>query len=364
MAGYTLIDEPERLADEIGRLDAGLRWALDTEFVRERTYFARLCLVQVAVGPRIVLVDPLRIDQPELLMQFLHAGREPRIVHAARQDIEVLLPLTGEPLAPLFDTQVAASLLGFPSQIGYGELVRQVLGVELAKGHARTDWAARPLKPEQLTYAADDVRYLAPVAEELESRLAATGRLPWLAEDCALLADPSLYRTEPADAWRRLKGLERMRPEERAVARALAEWRESRAIRRNLPRGWVLPDEALRDLARLRPESISDLSRVPSLPAGAASRLAGEILEQVREAGARGASELDGGTVDRLTPQQQDDVRRLQDALQAVAAEMGINAEVLATRRDLTAMVRGARDVASLAGWRRAVVGEKLLASL
>jgi ribonuclease D len=358
-----LIDEAGMLADLLGGLDPAQGWALDTEFVRERTYYPRLCLVQVAIGEEILLVDPLRIGDEDLLRRFLAASHAPRVVHAARQDVEVLLPLTGDPLAPLLDTQLAAALLGFPSQVGYGDLVRQVLGVELKKGHARTDWAARPLKVEQLEYAADDVRYLVPVADELQSRLDAAGRLGWLAEECAQLADPGLYRTEPAEAWRRLKGLERMHPEERAIACALAGWREEKAMRRDLPRGWILPDEALRDVARLRPDSASALRRVASLPGGPSYRLADELLEQVGLAAgtppppAAPASE-------RLTPEQQAGVRRLQDALQSVAAETGLNAEVLATRRDLTALVRGAREVPPLTGWRRQVVGERLLAAL
>lgn len=363
MAAYLLIDGAEKLSELLGGLDAGAGWALDTEFVRERTYYPRLCLVQAAIGGEIVLVDPLRIADDELLRRFLSASRAPHVVHAARQDVEVLLPVTGEPLAPLLDTQVAAALLGFPSQVGYGELVRQVLGVELKKGHARTDWAARPLKLEQLEYAADDVRYLLPVAEELQSRLERAGRSAWLAEDCALLSDPALYRTEPADAWRRLKGLDRMRPEEYAVACALAEWREERAIRRNLPRGWVLPDEALREVARLRPGSAAELRRVAALPGGGAYKLADELLEQVRLAASRPTPEVPAGA-ERLTPEQQDAVRRLQAALQETASSVGVGGEVLATRRDLAAIVRGERDVAPLQGWRREVVGERLLAAL
>jgi ribonuclease D len=358
-----LIDDAGALADRLDRLDPGLRWAIDTEFVRERTYFPRLCLVQAAVGPEILLVDPLRIADEDLLRRFLLASRQPHVIHAGRQDVEVLLPLTGRPLAPLLDTQVAAALLGFPAQVGYGELVRQVLGVELKKGHARTDWAARPLKQEQLEYAADDVRYLLPVAEELQSRLDAAGRLEWLAEECAPLSDPALYETAPSEAWRRLKGLDRMRPEERAIACALAAWREEKAVQRNLPRGWILPDEALRDVAGLRPASAAELRRVATLPGGPAYRLADELLEQVMRA--RSAPPPPGPqATERLTPEQQAAVRRLQSAVQAVASEMGLSAEVLATRRDLTAIVRGARDVAPLTGWRKAVVGERLLAAL
>ena len=363
MGGYAVIDDAGALADSLGRLDPALRWAIDTEFVRERTYHARLCLVQAAVGPELLLVDPLRIGDEDLLRRFLLASTAPRVVHAARQDVEVLLPLTGDPLAPLLDTQLAAALLGFPAQVGYGDLVRQVLGVELRKGHARTDWAARPLKLEQLEYAADDVRYLHAVAEELESRLDAAGRLEWLVEDCAQLSDPGLYATVPAEAWRRIKGLDRMRPEERAVACALACWRETKAMQRNLPRGWVLPDDALRDVARLRPDSAAGLRRVPSLPGGPTYRLADELLEQVRQAAAAPPPDMPPAA-DRLTPEQQQAVRRLQSIVQAAAEDSGISGEVLATRRDLTAMVRGARDVPPLAGWRRDVVGERLLAAL
>lgn len=364
MTGQQLIEDAERLADVMGGLEGGLRWSLDTEFVREKTYFPRLCLIQAAVGGQILLVDPLKIGDTGLLGRFLATSRQPHIVHAARQDVEALLPVTERPLAPLFDTQVAAALLGFPAQVGYGELVRQLLGVELAKGHARTDWAARPLKAAQLAYAADDVRYLGPIADVLERRLVDAGRLPWHAEDCAMLSDPALYANDPGQAWRRIKGLERMRPEERAVARALAAWREERAIRRNLPRGWVMHDDALRDIARLRPSAAADLQRVAALPASVATRFADEILAQVRAAPALGDPLDDDRVIDRLTPEQQAAVRQLQDVLRRIAADAGLNAEVLATRRDLAALVRGARDLPPLSGWRREVVGEPLLAAL
>jgi ribonuclease D len=359
---YQLLDSPGLFADAMGRLAAGADWALDTEFIRERTYFARLCLVQIGVGGRILLVDPLRVDDLRPLTALLCEPGLTKVVHAARQDLEVLLPLTGQPMAPVFDTQIGAGLLGFPAQVGYADLVRQLLGVELDKGHARTNWAARPLKPEQLAYAADDVRYLGPVAEVLEARLSAAGRLDWLAEDCRLLADPALYVTHPEDAWKRFKGTDRMRAEERAVLRILAAWREARAIRKNLPRGWVLSDDVVRELARLRPRSDSDLQRVAGLPGGIATRHSAEILELI----ASGAAEVTDGdrspAADRLTPEQTATIRRLQDVLQQVAVDAGVTPEVLATRRDLTALVRGARDVPPLSGWRRDVVGERLLA--
>lgn len=366
MSEYLLADRPEQLAPALAALADGPGIALDTEFVRERTYFPRLCLVQLADpdGRRVLLVDPLRIEALQPLAALLaDPGRE-KLVHAARQDLEVLLPLTRAPAAPVFDTQVAAALCGFPAQVGYGELVRQLLGVELEKGHARTDWAARPLKPAQLAYAADDVRFLGPVALELRARLVAAGRLDWALEDCAPLADPATYVTAPDDAWRRFRGLERVPPDERAIIRALARWREERAIRRNLPRGWILPDDALREIARLRPRSVAALAQVGSLPGGAGSRLAEEILAAVAGAAPDADWAEAAGGDDRLTPEQTGQLRRLQARLQQVATDLGVVPEVLATRRDLTALVRGSSEAAPLAGWRRPVIGETLLGLL
>jgi ribonuclease D len=361
---YQLLDHPERFADAVGGLEKCSRWSLDTEFVRERTYFARLCLIQVAVSGRILLVDPIRVEDLGPLKNLLRDVNLGKLVHAARQDIEVLMPLTGEPLAPVFDTQIAAGMLGFPAQVGYADLVRQLLGVELEKGHARTNWAARPLKLEQLVYAADYVRYLGPVAEVLEARLSAAGRQAWFEEECRLLSDPALYVTHPEDAWRRFKGIERLRPEERAVIRVLAAWRELRAINKDLPRGWVLSDDAIRELARLRPASESALRQLTMLPAALLTRRAAEILQLIDLASREADPDDASLSVDRLTPEQTAAAKRLQAVQQSVAAELGISPEILATRRDLTALVRGTRDVAPLSGWRREVIGERLLAAI
>ncbi len=365
MAGYELLDEPGRLEAGLAALGDADALALDTEFVREKTYFPRLCLVQVAIDDRTLLIDALALQDLAPLADRLGIAGTVKVLHAARQDVEVLLPVTGRPPAPILDTQVAAALLGFAPQIGYADLVRQVLGVELAKGHARTNWAARPLRDEQLDYAADDVRYLGPLARVLRDRLRTAGRLAWMEEDCASVSDPALYRSDPAQAWRRLKGLDRMRPAERAALRALAEWRERRAVRRNLPRGWVLHDDALRELARRRPCSRDALAADAGLSPAAAARLGDEILEVLAGAHVTEEDQLAAATApERLTPTQLAQSQRLQAVLQTTARELGLSAEVLATRRDLTALVRGARDVPPLSGWRRGVIGEALLAAL
>ncbi|MEX2148855.1 MAG: ribonuclease D [Steroidobacteraceae bacterium] len=364
-AGEIPIDGPGELQRRVESWPADSPLALDTEFVRERTYFPRLCLVQAATAGDLALVDVLAIPDGGALTATLNDRKRTKLLHAARQDIEALLPLTGVPLGPVFDTQQAAALLGFSAQIGYADLVQKLLGVELKKGLARTDWARRPLSSEQLAYAADDVRYLPPLAEALAVRLAAAGRSGWLAEEAAALDDISLYRVEPAEAWRRLKGLDRMSAEALRVAGALAVWREQRAVDRDLPRGWVLPEAAIHELAQARPGTREQLSQLSSMPAATASR-SGEAILAIISAALALADPVARANDDpgRPGPDELRQLKSLQERLQAIARELGIQPEVLATRRELAALVRGARALPLLTGWRRSVIGEPLLAAL
>ncbi|MBX3702516.1 MAG: ribonuclease D [Steroidobacteraceae bacterium] len=358
-----LVSTAEALGELVDSWPAGAPLALDTEFVRERTYYPRLCLVQVATPDRIALIDALELgDESALAAPLVDPGR-PKIAHAARQDIEALLPVTGRPLGPVFDTQQAAALLGFPAQVGYAELVRQLLGIELAKGHARTDWTRRPLSAEQLAYAEDDVRHLPALAATLEEKLASAGRRRWMQQEAALLGDPSLYSVEPAEAWRRLKGTERMEPQALRIAAALARWREERAMARDLPRGWVLPDAAIHALAQSPPRTRQALAALDSVPRGTAERAAEEILAVIRDAPALAGTAPATGAP-RPEPGQVRQLKQLQQKLQAIAAELDIQPEVLATRRELAALVRGVRELPVLSGWRREVIGEPLLSAL
>lgn len=358
-----LLADPRELADRVAGWPASAVLALDTEFMRERTFHPLLCLVQLAVAGKILLVDPLAIPGlPALAAPLVDPGRV-KILHAARQDLEALLPVTGQPLAAVFDTQIAAGLLGFPAQIGYGELVRRLLGIELHKGHTRTDWTRRPLSREQLIYAAEDVAHLPALAELLDERLAAAGRRGWLDEEAAALTDPALYRADPEQAWRRLRGLERLDPQGRAVARTLAGWREERALARNLPRGWILADAALLELARLRPQTRVALAELEALPRGTIERQGDALLAAIAAAAIR-EDDLDSNGAGRPDAAQQQQLKVLQQRLAGIATELDIAPEVLATRRELAAIVRGTHDLPVLAGWRRSVVGEALLAAL
>jgi ribonuclease D len=365
MRDATLVITPEQLDAAVFRLQGARRFAIDTEFMRESTYYPQLCLVQVASDSDCYLVDPLAgLDLAPLLAALADRGK-PKILHAARQDIEVLLNVGGHVPGPVFDTQVAAALLGLPPQAGYAELVARQLGHSIDKAQTRTDWSRRPLSAAQLAYAADDVHHLLQLHTDLAIALEAKGRTVWHVEDCAALEEPGLYRTEPAQAWRRLKGLGRMRPHEQAIARALAGWREQRAISSDKPRGWILTDEALLALATLAPATATELEQVRSVPPSVVRKRGDELLALVRAARESGDEGPSAPTSQRPTPEQNRRIGQLQQRVREVAAALELSPEVLATRRDVEAMVLGAPEHAALLrGWRRDAIGNELLGLL
>jgi ribonuclease D len=362
MRDTTLVTTPGQLDTAVFRLQGARRFAIDTEFMRERTYSPQLCLVQVASDSDCYLIDPLAGLELAPLFAALADRSKPKILHAARQDLEVMLNAHGQIPGPVFDTQVAAALLGLPPQVGYAELVARQLGHSIDKGQTRTDWSRRPLSDAQLAYAADDVHHLLQLHTDLATALAAQGRASWHAEECAALEDPRLYRTEPTDAWRRLKGLGRLRPVEQAIARALAGWREQRAIASDKPRGWILSDEALYALATLAPTSAAELEQVRALPPATVRKRGDELLALIGTARESAPDADSAPAPQRPTPEQTRRIGRLQQRVKDVAAGLGTSPEVLATRRDVEGMVLGAPAHSPLLrGWRREVIGIQLL---
>jgi ribonuclease D len=352
---------PELAAAAAG-LASTTRIALDTEFLRERTYRARLCLLQFAGSDGAFCVDPLALSDLAPVARVLTSPAVLKVMHASRQDLEVLLPLAGL-TQPVFDTQIAAGLVGLPAQVGYAELVRRLLGKELPKSHTRTDWSRRPLSPEQIEYALDDVRYLLQLADTLEERLRALGRREWLQEELAALADARSLTLEPEAAWLRLKGLRDLDPARVRLAQALATWRERSAIEHDRPRGWILEDAVLREIVLRVPRTLQQLADIPDMPPGVLKRRGEEFMALVREARVpEPAPPLPGRP--RPDPVKAALVRRLSGISQAVARELQLAPEVLATRRDLEQLAEGAPEAALLRGWRRTVLGEQLLAVL
>lgn len=356
--------EDERGAADLARALGGRATiGIDTEFLRERTFYPRLCLVQIAAGAEVWLVDAIRAPLAPLAAP-LAAATTIKLVHSARQDVEALYLSAGCLPAPLFDTQVAAGCTGLKPQIGYAELVATLLGVHLDKAHTRTDWSRRPLSAEQLAYAADDVRYLEEVAARLQERLRALGRERWVTEDCATLGDPSRLEPDPARAWERLRAIAQLPPRPRARAKAIAEWRERLARERNLPRGWILPDAAIFAIAHSGPTTAAQLAAVDGMPESFNSGFAQSLLARLADLPHDAAGMAESAPDPRPTDAQKALAERLVRILDACAAELGVSAEVLATRGQIRAIAMGRRDVEALSGWRREMIGDRLLAAI
>ena len=360
MDGIDYIDTPAGVERLVAGLPAGDYLAVDTEFVREKTYFPRPCLLQLARDDGVACVDLLADGVADALRAPLLDPGTVKVLHSARQDFEVFYRLWGALPGPVFDTQIAGALIGLPEQCGYGQAVERLLGVPLAKGHARTDWSRRPLSEQQLRYAADDVRYLVPLYRTLQERLAERGRDDWPAADFDALLRPALYQPDPAGAWRRVKHGRQLEGPALARLAALAAWREEVAVARDRPRRWILADEALIELARRHPDSRSAVEEIGLVPPAVRRRYAGELARLLSEIPAD-ASPPDTGPDRRMTRAETSQVKRLGRLLDACAEENDIAPAALAPRADLRKLVLGERELPVLSGWRWALIGERLL---
>ena len=278
-----LVDQPALVEFCTGL--RGVSWlALDTEFIREQTYYPQLCLIQVASTDQIACIDPLALPSLDPLLEVLYDPTVTKVLHAAYQDLEIFYYLRGAVPTPIFDTQLAASVLGYGNQVGYASLAQRMLGVELEKTHTRADWRRRPLPSAWLAYAADDVRHLQEIYLRQQVMLTERGGMEALAEDFAALADPVRYQPQPQEAWRRIREHQRLRGVQRAVLRALAAWREEQAIRNDRPRRWILHDGPLLELARRMTDDWDGLAQIHGLPPATLRRHGSELLERIAAA--------------------------------------------------------------------------------
>ena len=362
---YLYIDDAAALAEFCDRLH-GTPWlALDTEFVREKTFYPQLCLVQIATGDSIACIDPLALPDLDPLLALLYDPTIVKVMHAARQDMEIFYHLRGELPRPVFDTQLAAPLLGMKEQMGYAALVEALLDVRLNKAHTRADWSRRPLSKAELDYAADDVRYLAALYPGLRENLVAKGRLHWLDSDFAELSEARLYANPPADAWLRVKGTQRLRSRQLAIAQGLAAWREETAQQQDRPRSWILRDENLLDLARLQPKNISELGQLRGLQQQNVARHGEALLRVIAEAQSRLPIPLPPSyQTAPLNEGQEAVVDLLLAVVRKIGAEQAIHPGIIASRKQLEQLVLGDETATVLHGWRREMVGETLLAVL
>lgn len=358
------IERNEQQAELAAALAAQPWFGLDTEFMRERTFFPRLCLLQIAAGERIWCVDTLGGNNLHALVPAFTAPATRKIIHAARQDLEAIYLHSRCVVAPVFDTQIGAGCIGMKPQIGYAELAQLLLGVTVPKGQTRSDWSRRPLSAAQVHYAAEDVLHLGEIADRLTQRLVALGREAWAQQDCQALSDPSIYDADPARAWERVRGLAQLQPHPRQRARALAIWREREARGRDLPRSWILSDTAIFDAAHINPATRQELQQALHPPDDFPAALAEGLLETLREASEQDPSDMAPAKDTRPTPEQKSLLEKLTRRLDARAKELGISAEILAPRAELKAMAQGERNTSCQHGWRREVIGDELLAIL
>jgi ribonuclease D len=336
---------------------------IDTEFVRERTYRAALGLVQVSDGATAWLFDPVTTESTEPLAQLLRQPAILKVLHSGSEDLEVLYHALDTIPDPLVDTQIACAMLGQPLQMGYHHAVDWLFGIHIDKDQTRSNWCRRPLQPRQLRYAAMDVVLLPHMLAELQLRLEEAGRWEWLQEDVARMQRAARVSVDPEEAYQRIGGAGRLDESALRTLRALARWREQVAIAKDLARGFVLPDAALLDLARKRPDSMAQLKSLSALHPRALQRYGDQLITLIEQAA------QDGGRVERIEPldnRQRQQLGEMRRVVSDRAGELNVDPALLASRRELEKLLRtaaeGQEPPERFLGWRKAVVTDELLA--
>jgi ribonuclease D len=347
------------------------RLALDTEFVGEDTFVPRLELIQVATATTAAVIDFPAVQASgslDVFWELICDIKIEKIVHAGRQDLDLFAIHAGQIPKPFFDTQIAAAMVGYGAQVAYANLVQRLHGTKLAKAHTFTNWSARPLSDDQIAYALEDVEFLLSIHTHLQNRLSTLGRSEWVSEEFARLETAIGEKgREPQERYQRIRGWDTLKPKGAAVLRELAAWREAEARRRNIPRGRVMRDEVLLQLARHPPKSVNDLRGLRGVHSSDIDRHGGQILASITSALALPTSAWPEVPSERKPdPESTGIVELLQAVLKARAAEQGIAPTILATSADLQTLVdakqgRTALDVPILRGWRRQLAGDLLL---
>lgn len=360
----SIINNSADLSSLAARLAHAPFITVDTEFMRERTYYPVLCLIQVASEQEAAIIDPLApgLDLKPFL-DLLVNEQVLKVFHAARQDIEIFYHLLGAVPAPVFDTQIAAMACGLGDQVGYEALVRETAGIQIDKGSRFTDWSRRPLSDRQLDYALGDVTHLVPAYHHLCERLTATRRWGWVEEEMQAMLDPRLYHTTPDAAWERLK-TSHLRRRELGVLMRIAAWREREAQERDVPRARILKDDVLYEVARAAPGSPAELASLRAVPSGFdRSRSAEKLLAAVAEGVALAREEVPERVIreSRASPPP-DVLDLLRVLLKCKSEEHGVAPKLLCSAADLEAIaVDDNAPVPALSGWRRDVFGEAAL---
>jgi ribonuclease D len=340
--------------------------ALDTEFLREKTYYPKFCLLQIATPEWVACVDPIALPSLDMLFDVIYSPSIVKVFHSCRQDLEIFYQLTGKIPEPLFDTQIAAPLLGFQENPGYAMLVSSLLNVNLNKAHTRADWSKRPLINAEIQYAADDVIYLCRIYQLMLQKLAELGRVDWLERDFAELANPDIYQVKPEQAWLKIRGKNKLTGKQLAIVQTLAEWREKTAQSEDRPKSWLLRDELLFDMAKLQPETLSELAGIRGINERVVNRYGAVLCQLVTAAKNRAPISLTEKNRPAKKTQQQEAILDILTALVRIRAEENsLNPVILATRKDLEVLMFNDDDECPLLhGWRFKMAGRELLGLL
>ncbi len=356
-----MIENTKKLADVCKRFQKCEFVTLDTEFIREKTYYPVLCLIQIASKDEAYCIDPLAADLDLTpLFDLLQNKNVLKVFHAARQDVEIFYHLTGKVPDPIFDTQIGAMVCGFNESVSYQQLVQDLTGVSLDKSMRFTDWSKRPLSERQIQYALCDVTHLVHVFEALRQQLKQSGRMEWLKEETAVLTNPRTYDVDESTVWQKYK-TPFSKPQQLHVFAKVVEWREKKAKFKNKPRRHILKDEVLLELAVAHPENKQELERLRGLPNGfEKGPYAAEILDVINQAMAdKSGVYVPGSKRPPLTNGQRNLSELLKFLLSVVADELGVACKVIATSDDIADFILGVKDAKVLSGWRYDVFGKK-----
>ncbi len=335
------------------------KWlALDTEFIREKTYYPELALIQIASENKIACIDPYKIQDFTPLTDLFDDYNIVKIFHSPSQDLELFAHIFKAAPQNIFDTQLAASLLGIGNQIGYADLVNKLCKVQLDKKHTRTDWSRRPLSESELDYAIDDVRYLGEIYKTLTDKLIAADRINWLAQDFKTMSDIEHYQIHWESLWKKLKGSQKLKGDELNYADQLCQWREKQAQQKNLPKRWIIKDEDVVDISRLKPTDLSGFKSIRTLNERFIKQFGNDIINVLKDA---------DNIADDLRPKHEkfkslsDNQQTKADCLMAIcrrcAAQSDMAMASLATKKDIDKMILG-KDSKLLTGWRFEMAGE------
>jgi ribonuclease D len=340
--------------------------AIDTEFMRDKTYHPLLCLVQCATDDEEFIIDPLSVKNLKALAPILTDERTVKVFHAGKQDRELIFSYCGVAASPVFDTQSAAPLLGMPQQVGYGTAVETFCGVKLKKLDSLTDWTLRPLSNRQIDYSLDDVRYLLPMYDKMRERLEERGRMHWLDAEFAAMSDPATFEKPESELWHKVKKANSLPRRKLVHVQSIAIWRERIAARRDIPRRWVLPDELVVEISRVEPTSTSELYRIRGTREKLTSSMAKDLVHLI-ERGKEAAPET--WPVKSKKKHANNGSDALADMLMGLvrvrAKEHDLAPQVLAVHDDLAALASGEREgLDLLEGWRYEIVGRELVGLL